>query len=448
VAESGLIVVPPAQRKWLMFEYWRLEPSGFRFAPNNDSAIHNDRMRGMITFGPYRTLSRPPTLAFVFPEGYRDAANQLYLGLRNGVGPFPGIQNLFRVKLERDQVQAVTGFSLPNRHNHHDSALRYKNAVENWVQNEKFVPDIFINLHPRSMGWEEDSPYAATKAVLLKDGLLSQNVTFDLLSSSNQFQWAIANIALAIFVKLGGIPWVVNRPGAADEVVIGMGRSESFDVRTRARERTIAFTTCLRSNGIYEFSNFGRACSTQEELLQELKSTLRQTLAKLQQGMPTKALTIHFPKEFSFEERETCRSVLTSEPHTFEHVEFVKVSEEERFFAIDDEMPDYVPRRGTCIRLSSTNYLLYTEGSEERQGWLSRHPSAVRISHERNEGSGLDTRNVVSQVYDLSLTNWRAFNAQSHPVSILYSNLISRILRSAGLDFVGGHGIENRMWFL
>jgi hypothetical protein len=112
------------------------------------------------------------------------------------------------------------------------------------------------------------------------------------------------------------------------------------------------------------------------------------------------------------------------------------------------ETPDYVPKRGTCIRLSSTNYLLYTEGSEERQGWLSRPPSAVRISHERNEGSDLHTQNIVWQVYDLSLTNWRAFNAQSYPVSIVYSSLISRILRNAGLEFVGGRGAESRMWFL
>jgi hypothetical protein len=186
-----------------MFKYWRLERSGFRFSPSNSRAVHNDRMRGMITFGPYRALNQPPTLAFVFPDGSRDAANQLYLGLRNGVGPFPGIQNLFRVKLERDQVRAVTGFPLPNRHNHRDAARRYRDAIQTWIQTENFVPDIFINLHPRSMGWEEDSPYAATKAVLLKDGLLSQNVTFDLLSSSNQFQWAVANIALGIFVKLG-----------------------------------------------------------------------------------------------------------------------------------------------------------------------------------------------------------------------------------------------------
>jgi len=93
-----------------------------------------------------------------------------------------------------------------------------------------------------------------------------------------------------------------------------------------------------------------------------------------------------------------------------------------------------VPRRGTCIRLNRSDHLLYTEGSEERQTWVNRPPSAVRIRHYQNdqETDG-GTREVIGQVFDLSMSNWRAFNARGYPVSILYSTLISRILRHADL---------------
>jgi hypothetical protein len=97
-------------------------------------------------------------------------------------------------------------------------------------------PDIFVTLHPKSMTWEDDSEYGATKATLLSEGLLSQNVTFELIQSSAQFEWAAANIALALFAKLGGIPWAVDRPNADGEIVIGMGRSETIDVATRERK--------------------------------------------------------------------------------------------------------------------------------------------------------------------------------------------------------------------
>src|SRR5690606_2394901 len=156
---------------------------------------------------------------------------------------------------EREQVVAITGFTLRNRHDHHECAQRYRDAIHSWIHTHSEIPDLFINIHPRSMTWEDDSAYAATKAALLKEGLLSQNVTFDLIQNATQFEWSAANIALGLFVKLGGVPWAVSRPNAETEIVIGMGRSESYDPRTRERERVIAFTTCLQSNGVYQFAN-------------------------------------------------------------------------------------------------------------------------------------------------------------------------------------------------
>lgn len=433
-----------------MFTCTALHKSGFRFSPDDPQMVHDDRLRGIIRFGPYRKIDKPaPRLAFVFPDGSRDAANALYLALRNGIGAFKGLPSVFKIPLERDQVAAITGFTLRNRHDHHDCAQRYRDAIQSWIQTTRETPDLFINIHPRSMTWEDDSAYAATKAALLKEGLLSQNVTFDLIQNSTQFEWSAANIALGLFVKLGGIPWAVNRPNAETEIVIGMGRSESYNPRTRERERVIAFTTCLQSNGIYQFANFGRACAAHENYLPELERTLHLTLSRVQGMRPQpRTLTLHFPKDFNFEERELCKKAVAAANASFQRIEFVKITEEDRFFAIDDESPDQVPRRGTCIRLSKTDSLLYTEGSEERQPWANRPPSAVRIRHFSEQLTDLATRDVIGQVYDLSLSNWRAFNARGFPVSIYYSELISRILRKADLSQVQGALIQDRLWFL
>jgi hypothetical protein len=119
---------------------------------------HDDRMRGIIKWGPYRKIAiQTPRLAFVFPEGYRDAANSLYLALRNGIGAFKGLPSVFKVTLEKEQVVAITGFTLRNRYDHHESAQRYRDAIQAWIQTNKHVPDLFVNLHPRSMTWDEDS---------------------------------------------------------------------------------------------------------------------------------------------------------------------------------------------------------------------------------------------------------------------------------------------------
>lgn len=433
-----------------MFTYTILNKAGFRFSPTNPAAAHDDRLRGIARFGPFKRITGAPQLAFVFPTGYRDAANALYLALRNGIGLFKGLPSVFKVQLEREQAIPVTGFTLPHPHNHHDCARRYRDAIQSWIAAHEQKPDIFVTLHPKSMAWEDDSEYAATKATLLREGLLSQNVTFELIQSSAQFEWAAANIALALFAKLGGIPWAVDRPNADGEIVIGMGRSETIDVATRERKRFIAFATCLQTDGIYKFSTLGKVCTDKETYVAELENTLRITLRRAHESsVDVRVMVLHFPKEFSRDEMKRCRRVVEDEQARFPRVEFVKVTDEERFFALDDESPDQVPRRGTCIRLNSRDHLLYTEGSEERQTWVNRVPSAVRIRHYREgDDSDRSSKEVVGQVFDLSMSNWRAFNARGYPVSILYSSLISRILRHADLTADQTESLRERMWFL
>ena len=92
---------------------------------------------------------------------------------------------------------------------------------------------------------------------------------------------------------------------------------------------------------------------------------------------PTTHLDIALSKGLSREERELCQQAVAAAHTSFQQIEFVKITEEDRFFAIDDELPDEVPRRGTCIRLNKRITSLYTEGSEERQPWANRPPSAV-----------------------------------------------------------------------
>jgi argonaute-like protein implicated in RNA metabolism and viral defense len=433
-----------------MFTYTLLTKPRFRFSPDSPAAVSDDRLRGMVKFGPYKRVTEVPRIGFVFPDGYRDAANSLYLALRNGLGLFKGLPSVFKVPLEKTQVVPITGFKLQNRFDHHDSALRYRDAIRNWITAESEMPDIFVNLHPKSMAWDEDSEYSATKAALLQEGLLSQNVTLELIQNSAQFEWAVANIALGLFVKLGGIPWAIDRSDSEGEVIIGMGRSESYDPRTRERQRAIAFTTCIQSDGVYQFGTFGRPCTDQKSFMQELESTLRLSIKRVcSERTATRALTLHFPKDFSREERQLCEVVAADAAQNISRIEFVKVTQEDRFFAIDDETRDDVPRRGTCIRLSKSDYLLYTEGSEERQPWVNRPPSAVRIRHYRNgTEAGLATRDVIGQVFDLSLSNWRAFNAVGYPVSILYSHLISQILQKADFSKLKSENLTDRMWFL
>src|SRR5216684_5054547 len=156
-----------------------LEPVQFAF---RDEQTRPDKLRGLVDFGPYRDLQRKPNFGFVFPVEYRDYANRLYLSLKNGVGAFKGVETTFRFPLSKDQVFQVSDFSILNR-NHQEAASLYQEAILEWQATQsQQLPDMFFVLHTRTSASEVDTPYYACKARLLTQGILSQNVTADLLS--------------------------------------------------------------------------------------------------------------------------------------------------------------------------------------------------------------------------------------------------------------------------
>jgi hypothetical protein len=114
-----------------------------------------------------------------------------------------------------------------------------------------------------------------------------------------------------------------------------------------------------------------------------------------------------------------------------------------------------VPKRGTVIKLSDRDYLLYTEGREEREAWLNyRSPVALRVTPLFKTSQSVTAQSVLRQVHDLSQVNWRGFNARSKPISTYYGRLIADILshisasRMKVLSPEAKALLEKRMWFI
>ena len=434
-----------------MFKARFLTLPEFRFSKEHPAKVATDTFRGLSRFGPYGEVQGQPKFGFVFPQRHKDDANNLYRALRNGVGYFRGFSNMFRVPFEKEQVFPITGFELRDYRNPHDSARAYSDAILNWTRNHNVNPDLIFVLHPKTPSWQVESPYHACKAALLAQGYLSQNVTLELVNNSAQFEWSVANIALAAFVKLGGIPWVVHRRSERQQFVIGVGRSELFNPTTRTRERTIAFTTCLRSDGVFKFSTFANAAHSTQEYLSGLKATVGQALEKIAaENLPIETLSLHVPKEFGREEAEVLKEVV----HGYHkegrvRIHTLKVTDDDSFFVVDNAAPDGVPARGTCVKIGERDFLLYTEGREEKQKWRNRIPTALRVRYYDGDTPPSVVTDLVSQVFDLGQSNWRGFNALSRPVSILYSELIAALLAHGIVpDGKLKDTLSTKLWFL
>jgi len=436
-----------------MFESTILTPATFLFSKDDRERASQDKFRGLLRWGPYQELPRAPKLGFVFPQSEREQANKLYRVLRNGTGSmFRGMETHFHVHLDREHVAAISDFQTERGINYAESAKVYTGAISRWLERGEARPDIFLILHPRTPDWCDDTPYHKSKALLLSAGILSQSVTFDLLENDQQLAWSAGNIALAVFAKLGGIPWVIKKRAERNQVVLGIGRSDRVDPNTRESKQTIAFTTCIRTDGTYRFGVFSRAASTRPEYLDGLRHAVEQAMERTLEGTALpEAITVHTPKEFGHDEHAVLRDVVEGrrDRHAAVAINVLKVQDEERFFALDSDDRDYAsPRRGTCIAIDHDDYLMYTEGGDEKLSWNGRVPSALRIRHRLKSDAGIADE-LLSQVYDLSQMNWRGFNARSRPISILYSELIARILRHGDLERLEhSEFAQNSLWFL
>jgi hypothetical protein len=193
---------------------------------------------------------------------------------------------------------------------------------------------------------------------------------------------------------------------------------------------------------------------TRQEYIAMLQEVVRTSLDRAESlGSEIATLTLHIPKEMGDEEERAVKAA--AESYVRRHVlqvSVVKVTEEQSFFAVDERYPDGVPRRGTVIQVSDRDYMLYTEGRDEKEAFRGRVPTALRVTP---QGGALASKKTLLQVNDLSQVNWRGFNARSQPISVYYGNLIAQILSHVAPDRVSKlyndrakSVLEERMWFL
>ncbi len=157
-----------------MIRAFSLPSPKFVFA---EGRLHSDKLRGLREFGPFRLVEMSnPRFAFLFPTEYREKANSLYLALKNGVGYFGGVDNVFRYALRRTSVFSIGTFGIEGKRDA-DQVRAYTDALSSWLASTRERPDLVFIILPRNSRLGGPSIYYRCKALLLREGLLSQGVT-------------------------------------------------------------------------------------------------------------------------------------------------------------------------------------------------------------------------------------------------------------------------------
>ncbi len=428
----------------LYFPGEQLEAPQLRFNPSSIQAHHQNARRGLTLYGPYdsqRLGKDRVTAGLIYPRGFEGERSIVKEGLIRGNGPFVGFQRLFRIPIEFVGERRVS--------NETESDIRRE--IEAILREEP--PEIVILMTSR----RDETIYRMAKAQLLGNGIPSQIITAEKLTSGDQVPWTLENIALQIYAKVGGTPWTVLSSSPQNELVLGVSRAVD-----RQRNLVVGFVTLFTYDGDYQFLYSLSPKPTEWARLDEYRDALAQLIVEAykeyerQQGAPT-SLVIHLCKRPGrFREIAAVEQALQRIGNPVPYA-LVHLNDGTNFRLFDTAHPTCVPETGIKVNLSSHSVLLLLDGRpQDTLGAIRRKrgvPRVLEVVMDRRSTMGVDEfPRLVCQVFEFARVNWRGFNAQAIPATLNYSYLVARLVAEIGAEnwspIASAGRLRDKAWFL
>jgi hypothetical protein len=392
---------------------------------------------------------------FVFPEGENSLANKLYFALKNGVGPFPGIESFFNIPLSVDNVRSIEVPTDPQEGWEAVSTAYYKELNGKL---EQLSPDsrkrLAFLIAPESQPSDSPNPHYVSKALLLKHGIPSQGVDQQTIANEGTLKWSAANIALATFAKLGGVPWEVESASDGHQLIFGVGKKNMFDRESNKLKKIVGYTVCVTDGGRFKSSTTCKPFNSWDDFNKEFPAYLEKAIRENVDD-DTEEIVIHFPqkmgKTLAGKVEDVIGRVSDKVGKYYPHAT-VRVTDKHSYYLWDASHKTYLPQEGNYAELGHDDALLMVPGRQSRRSILTVPGQPLRLTLEHSSLPSTSFRKVLRQAYALAGANWHAFNAREMPITREYSELIAEELGNMDeydIDFYEGlEQLSEVPWFL
>lgn len=420
----------------------RLRSKVYVFAGDGES---KSQFSGLKQHGPLQGVGGTTKLLFVFREQDRQAARTLAVNLRGakakGNFAFPGFQALFKTDLDIDHDPVVVqDFSEPEL----QRALH--RAKEERKTHERLVPVIVL---PEN----EDEGYLRQKAMFVHAELPTQVCTLRVLRDPDVLKWAIGNLALQVFCKVGGQPWKVRPTPAERSLIIGISQSHKLkpDGERFSVEKYFAFSVLTDSSGLFQDIQVLGESEDQADYLAKLKASLGTILAQSADAFGR--IVVHTSFKLRHKEMQAIEQAVSQAAAGTTKCRFavVKVNHQSRFFGINRSVNSLVPYEATQLRLGPGEYLVWFEGILPGNPTVNKaFPGPTHLQFLRvNKENPISPDVLLQDLVNLSGANWRGFNAKSAPVSVFYCHLVADLVHDFHERSLPMPAVKDiRPWFL
>ena len=316
-----------------------------------------------------------------------------------------------------------------------------------------------VGLDPNS------NPYYRSKAKLMNAGLPVQGIrTATLRDGDGSLQYKLAPLALQLYAKLGGVPWVLPSTQNIDrEIIVGIGnrliRRNPF--AGTEQSRIVGLTTFFSGDGQYLL---GRQLTDVpyegyfDELLRSLENSINSLAEEYgwEQG-DTVRIIFHIFKPIKDIEAEVVNELVSKYTQFTIRFAFVTISERHPYQIFSNVIEKnklliVEPKRGTNFLVDDLTCVMQLLGREDRKSKFHKFSDPVQVRiHESSTYQ--DIVFVCQQIQHFCYMSWRNLNPIHTPVTILYANLIAKL--SSNLKRVNGWNpdvinarFRNKKWFL
>jgi hypothetical protein len=400
-----------------------------RFDPAVPSRQDTVAYRGMSRLGPYSNSNvalGSDSVMFVFPEHLQGLASAFAKMLIHGHRSYPGFGAMFGVKLDANEVlRTFIRVPTPPGASAATATPSYRDAITKWTSRAgRTDPDIAFVVIPRSDRWDVDRPYYEAKAKFAQLGVPTQMVTAELLADERRLAWALANIALQAFAKLGGVPWAVQAPAGDSDLILGVGRR---DLRTAAGvKRIFGYAMSFTSNGLYRQTWSFTPAAGEDAYAEGITAALREALdSDYDVDAEPERVVIHLSKKTGRREVEAAKKALAESGRRGLPLVLLRIDDSSIYDLMDLGQDTFAPPRGLAVRLGPRRALLQAEGLGE----LGPSRGALLVELDRRSDVGPEALPaLVHQVYRLCSASWRGFRSTTKPVTLAYGEELAELV--------------------
>lgn len=449
---------------------FELKTPTFIFDPAGTKTNSTSPDMGLTNFGPYDSINfdtkSPSVLCICHRENrgyFSDFLGSLKDGISNSNFFKKGLVKKYELQDLAYNINQLSSFDL----------TEYFRIIREW---DEVKPDLAIIEIPSEFKKlpDNDNPYYKLKAKLLSLEIPVQYISTEKVKSYNEY--IMNSLALQIYAKLGGTPWVLPSQKSVDrEIIIGIGHSWMRQNQYKGAEQSkvVGITTFLSSDGQYLLGDKVKDVPF-ENYFSELLGSLTQSFNRLEKDQgwiegDTVRLIFHIFKPIKNTEFDVISQFIKNNTKYKIKFAFITISKSHPHLLFEPNQPGisgkgaYIPNRASNFFLDSETCIVQMFGPKElktaRQGISTpiqikiRTPQGNYDNNELDELLYYDLAYIVQQIFSFTYLSWRSFLPGEQPATMLYSNLISKLLSK--MRNVNGwdadhlnYSLKRKKWFL